>query len=552
MVLRSSHADFDRSWMPMCDHGFEKLLRQSHVRRIKKGNKRVWEHLSNYQVFFRNIQPSLELNHRFKIFSNWQQKQYREKHLRNILVCASTKRIEESKLVLKYPYEYKEKQMKAEAIRAEYKKMPICKSIPLTKGHFSQRMQGKKRKKGNAVNQDGEEYPSCPKVGVGMQFIFCRKEIGDTRMTAFLMNSAYLADSSCKYEPVPQQFITQDAATEEPEHRDNVVVDLQTHVSFRYGREFVCHFESAFVGEVGDDGKKALRMLHGKYREVVPTFATEGQAFRNGQQFQAAKGVPSMLSVYGYSNNTNTNGAAILLQGNLNDEDSALLSALCSSVTDEVEKSHMKYLGKLYGKDGYNTHIDFGFVQTKIDPNETRVELPHLDSSREQIYDLIQRGIFVYKVIIPFSSEGLWWELWSNENEDTVAGKKASDSLGKMVHITHGSFLVLPITTFNGGNFATTYDGSTHCQFYVTIVPKGEEKPSIQGQDKYYLYQPPQVGGVARDPMEWCRILLKTKEIRLEASTGETRQVIIRNPPNDVNEHVRTKLQEYLGYNLFV
>ena len=159
----------------------------------------------------------------------------------------------------------------------------------------------------------------------------------------------------------------------------------------------------------------------------------------------------------------------------------------------------------------------------------------------------------MYKVIIPFSAEGLWWELWMDESADTAAAKKVSDAKGKMVHITHGSFFVIPITAFNGGNFANTYDGSTHCQFYVTIAPKDVAKPSIEGKEKYYLYQPPPpaLGTVTPGPLEWCRIILKKKEERADASRGVMREVVIRNP-GDRNEHVRTKLQEYLGYNLFL
>ena len=210
-----------------------------------------------------------------------------------------------------------------------------------------------------------------------MQFIFCRKKDDDKTG----MNSAYLADSCCKYEPVQQQFITDEAATDGTEARENVVVDLQKHRSFHFSNEDVCHFDSAFVGKVGDDGEKALRMLHARYRAVVPTFATKGLQFYNGTQFQAAKGVPTMLSVFGYSDNTNKNGTENWLPGTLNGKESELLSALCASVRGEVEKSHRQYLGGSYVEDGYDTHMDFGFVQTNIDPGETRVELPHLDSS---------------------------------------------------------------------------------------------------------------------------------------------------------------------------
>ena len=583
--------DFEKNLMPWCDFG------------LGFGMHIVFDDYesSNYKNFQVRV---LNNNHapgaRSKELARWYAL-YRDKFMRNHVVLAMVMKLEEwnTKLgkELTYPYKFADSKhyMSRTTVLEAYDKMEIAKSVPINeysmKNHFEGIKPGTERDEtymnrptvaaaaasalGKRTSDGGVKAakvsPKPTKVPpiVSMRLIF---NPFDFAAGAVRWKGAYLASHKPTYPDVPQVCRSQ---TNLPpnftaEQRKNVVIDLQGKTSFKVegegGVHNVAHFESGLVGAAP---KESLVLLLTKYRELIETVPTEGQEFCNGNNFVCAMGVPSMLSVHCHDDQVDGNAATTMLQGRISDDDAAVLDGLRNSITNCVKKAHKLYLGHEYVDDAYNVYTSFQFVQTRINPHEVRVEMPHLDFGPADIATWMDQGVYVYLVIVPLTQGGNWEQIWLDDTKDEVG---ASDARGRMVFVTYGSFLVLPMTALHGGNFACTYDGSTHCRFHVTVTPNNVQKPNLRNHQPWYLYGPPDdlvaialsAPGAAMNamphPNEWCRLLLKksipnegrnTKKKNRRGQVLEAESIVVRNP-QDHFSHVRSNLLNYISKNLIL
>ena len=579
-VLLGNDEDFDNKFVPFCEHGL--LFALKYTERKKEE--------SIYTFFYRNICNNQSSESEYKLLSTWYNHQYREKFIKNRCFGLLVQLLKGGEGDLKHPYDFvgKYEGITVVSMFSQYIKMGLATHVPMVLNTFKTKMGGRKKEARDDTNDaTGDDDDNKKYVNPGMKFILEPKKWPRFKgKKCKKWHGAYLADSGCTYAHVPVKDILGSENEEFSDHK--VVMELQGEVSFKSGMPSECEEEYKPVhhfvhGLVSEAPTESLQVLLQGYKHYVETYAEHNGYFCRGFRFQSAQGVPTMRSVYNMNLPSSHNPVTDMLRDWLDTDAKKKVEQLCDAITQKVRTAHRLYLGPYYdAQGGYDTYIDFGFVQTCLDNTaykETRVELPHLDVAAGTIYDYIQKGVYVYSIYVPLVKEGMWLQVWESSNPDTKENwMKGADLRGRMVHITHGSFFVLPITAYHGGNFATTYNGNIHAHFYITVMPKGGTKPQLKQGANEYLYGPTREEiqkvrddtgnpNAEMDPMDWCRLLLKGLKDNPRKGKALPKQgkkhvdddlkmepdvITDRNPKDDRNRYIISWLLEYLSKNLFL
>ena len=139
---------------------------------------------------------------------------------------------------------------------------------------------------------------------------------------------------------------------------------------------------------------------------------------------------------------------------------------LCDDIGAVGKSVAKKFYPEYFSDDsGVDVTIAASFDVILGEKNDIRVQVPHRENDSDKLDEWQKAGVFKFFAIIPLDAKGLMYRV--------MLGDETTNNDDHLVHVRHGSFVMMPASVMKGGGFLTDRGGNPALNLTVLVSKKG-------------------------------------------------------------------------------